>query len=156
MITDRVTRIVDTCRRHPWPLALATLLLAVVIAWYTAGHLGMNTDVDKLISPDLPWRQREAAFDKAFPQTTNLLVIVIDGEAADYADDAAQALTERLSARPDLFRTVRRPDGSPFFARNGALFLPVTEVQQLADQLIAAQPLLGSLAADPSLRGFLD
>ncbi|MGH7001173.1 MAG: MMPL family transporter, partial [Stellaceae bacterium] len=37
--------------------------------------------------------------------------------------------------------------------RNGLLFLPKTQVQDYANQMIAAQPFLGSLAADPSLRG---
>ena len=96
------------------------------------------------------------ALDRAFPQNDNLLVIVIDGATADLADRAARRLAERLRAEPELFRYVRQPDGGAFFERNGLLFLPVDELQAMSDQLIAAQPLIGSLARDPSLRGLFD
>src|SRR5262249_32984907 len=49
-----------------------------------------------------------------------------------------------------------RPDGGPFFDRNGLLFLSVDELNSLSQQLVAAQPLIGSLSADPSLRGLFD
>ena len=44
----------------------------------------------------------------------------------------------------------------PFFDRNGLLYLKTEELQSLSDQLVAAQPLLGTLAADPSLRGLFN
>jgi hopanoid biosynthesis associated RND transporter like protein HpnN len=48
---------------------------------------------------------------------------------------------------------VRRPDGGDFFNKNGLLFLPLSEVRDTIQKLIKAQPFLGSLTADPSLRG---
>ena len=54
-----------------------------------------------------------------------------------------------------MVRTVTRPDGGEFFARNGILFLSVDEVQRNMDELIKAEPFLGTLAADPTLRGVL-
>ena len=50
---------------------------------------------------------------------------------------------------------VLRPDGGPFFNQNGILFLPLPEVKDTTQQLIKAQPFLGGLAADPSLRGIM-
>ncbi|MBV8775663.1 MAG: MMPL family transporter, partial [Alphaproteobacteria bacterium] len=47
-------------------------------------------------------------------------------------------------------------DGGPFFDRNGLLYLSVGELDSLSQQLVAAQPLIGSLSADPSLRGLFD
>ena len=46
-----------------------------------------------------------------------------------------------------------RPDGGPFWNQEGLLLLPTAQVQSTLNQLIAAQPFLGPLAADPSLRG---
>ncbi len=115
----------------------------------------MTTDTAELISTDLEWRQREIAYDAAFPQQEDLVVAVVDGATAEIAESAAARLTEALRARPDLFRTVRRPDGGAFFDRNGLLLLPLEEVQATTDQLIRAQPFLGPLAADPSLRGVM-
>ncbi|HEX6842644.1 MAG TPA: MMPL family transporter, partial [Stellaceae bacterium] len=40
--------------------------------------------------------------------------------------------------------------------QNGLLFLSKQNVQDFADQIISAQPLIGTLAADPSLRGVFD
>ena len=48
-----------------------------------------------------------------------------------------------------------RPDGGEFFARNGILFRIVDDVKSDMAQLIKAQPFLGTLAADPTLRGVL-
>src|SRR5919107_6167457 len=61
-----------------------------------------------------------------------------------------------MQARPELFTYVRRPDGGEFFDRNGPLFLSRAELQALSDKLIEAQPLIGMLSRDPSLRGLFD
>src|SRR5262249_50879388 len=81
---------------------------------------------------------------------------VIDGPTPDQAEDAAAALAEKLKSDKALFWSVRRPDGGEFFRKNGMLFLPKDEVQSFADQMVQAQPLIGTLAADPSLRGLFD
>ena len=116
----------------------------------------MNTNSEGLISPNLPWRQKEAEFDRLFPQRTNLILVVIDGATAERAQGAANALAAKLSENKALFPAVRRPDGGPFFERNGLLFLSEQEVRDTTQKLIQAQPFLGALAADPSLRGVMD
>ncbi|MGL4964306.1 MAG: MMPL family transporter [Inquilinus sp.] len=138
--------------RAPWVIG-AALVLSVCAVLVVMHRLSINTDTGKLIDPNLPWQLDNAALDKAFPQNTNLLAIVIDGQTPELAESAATQLTKALTAEPSLFRTVRRPDGGPFFDKNGILLLPLTEVQQTANDIIAAQPLLGGLAADPTLRG---
>lgn len=138
--------------RAPWVIG-AALVLSVCAALVVMHRLSINTNTGTLIDPNLPWQQDNAALDKAFPQNTNLLAIVIDGQTPELAESAATQLTQALTAEPSLFRTVRRPDGGPFFDKNGILLLSVKEVQQTANDIIAAQPLLGGLAADPTLRG---
>lgn len=146
-------RIVDFCQRHALAVAVAYFALAVVGAFFAAARLTVDTDLGKLIASNVSWRQQERELNEAFPQNTDLLAIVIDGTTPDQTSDATAALAERLAQRPDLFKSIRIPGGSEFFARNGLLFLPTSEVQDFSDQLIAAQPLLGTLAADPSLAG---
>src|SRR5438067_8168189 len=109
-----------------------------------------------MLPSDVAWRQNEKALDEAFPQNNNLLVAVLDGRTPDLADKAAGELAEKMAGEPQLFTYVRQPDGGPFFERNGLLFLPPEELEKVAQQLIAAQPLIGSLAHDPSLRGLFD
>ena len=119
---------------------------------YAGGHFAMSTNTDALISPKLEWRQRGAAFDKVFPQNDSI-VVVVDGKTPELTEEATAALTDKLAARTDLFNGVRRPDGGPFWARNGLLYAPTADVRSQMDKLIAAQPFLGPIAADPSLRG---
>jgi hopanoid biosynthesis associated RND transporter like protein HpnN len=150
-----IARIVEWSRSHA--LLLVTVVLALTVAGgiYSARNIAIDTDLDKLISQDLPWRQRAAEMDKAFPQNVDLLVAVVDGDTPDQAEDAATSLANKLKSQDTLFRNVRVPDGIDFFRQNGLLFLPKDQVQDFADQIIKAQPFLGTLAADPSLRGVL-
>ncbi len=148
-----IARVVEASRSHAALLVALILALTVAGGVYSARNITVDTDLSKLISKDLPWRQQEAEMDKAFPQNVDLLVAVVDGKTPDLAEDAAAALADKLKSQNTLFRNVRIPDGIMFFRRNGMLFLPKEEVQDFADQIIKAQPFLGTLAADPSLRG---
>jgi hopanoid biosynthesis associated RND transporter like protein HpnN len=150
-----IERIVAFCCRWPWAVIVACLLLAGGGAWYTQQNFSMNTDSEQLINAKVGWRMRQARFDAAFPQQNNLTLVVIDGATPELAESAAARLTEKLAANPQLFNHVRRPDGGAFFNQNGLLFLPLKEVQDTTQQLIKAQPFLGGLAADPSLRGIM-
>jgi uncharacterized protein len=146
-------RVVEFCRRHATAVTALYAVMAVLGVYFAVSGLSIDTDLDKLISSDLPWRQQQRAFDEAFPQNADLLAIVIDGATPDETSDATAALAARLAEQPKLFKSIRIPGSGEFFSRNGLLFLPRPEVQDFADQLIAAQPLLGTLAADPSLSG---
>ncbi|WP_135470506.1 MMPL family transporter, partial [Crenalkalicoccus roseus] len=134
-----------------------TLLLAGLLGLAALGtvatRFALDTDVARLFPADLPWRQAERALSDAFPQFDDTIAIVVDGATPDLAERAAAALAEALAARPERFRSVTRPDAEEFFRRNALLFREEAEVQATAERLIAAQPLLGTLAADPSLRG---
>ncbi|HKU54982.1 MAG TPA: MMPL family transporter [Rhizomicrobium sp.] len=150
-----VERIVAFCCRWPWAVIAICLLLAGGTAWYTGQNFAMNTDSEQLIDARVGWRMRQARFDAAFPQQTNQTVVVIDGATPELAESAAARLTEKLAANTAFFSHVRRPDGGAFFNRNGLLFLPLQDVQDTTQQLIKAQPFLGGLASDPSLRGIM-
>ncbi len=156
MIAAALARIVESARRRAGLVAALALLLTIASGFYAATHLSIDTDINNMLPANVPWRQNERALDKAFPQNADLLVVVIDGQTGDIAENAARELAERMRAEPDLFTYVRRPDGGQFFDRNGPLFLSVPELQALSDKLVEAQPLIGTLARDPSLRGLFD
>jgi uncharacterized protein len=145
-------RLADFSVRHAGPVVVAGLLLGLVAAWFAATHFAMTTDTDQLLSRTLPWRLTNAAFDKAFP-SPGRIVVVIDGQTPELAEQAAQSITDRLQNRPRLFPQVLRPDGGTFWRQNGLLFESTKDVSDQMAQLIKAEPFLGSLAADPSLRG---
>ena len=151
-----VIRLVESSRRHAAVLATTILVTVVVIGLLAARHVGIDTDTGKLFSPKLAWRQAEAQVDREFPQNNGLLAVVIDAATPDQAEDAAAALQRRLSDNRELFQDVRSPTGGTFFRQNGLLFLPREQVQKFADDMIAAQPMLGTLTGDPSARGVFD
>ena len=153
---DFIYSVVEASRRHAVATTVVALFLTLLAGFFAATHLDIDTDIDKLINPDLPWRQRETAFDRAFPQFTDLIVVVVDGATPDLAQDGTAALASELRTNAKHFRTVVEPESREFFKREGLLLLPIEEVQSLATQMIEAQPLLGTLAADPSLRGIFN
>ena len=156
MLTAFVVRTVDLSRRFAWTVIALGLLLALGSGWYAATHFSMNTDVNQLLSPDLEWRQREKELEKAFPQKVDVMLVVVESETSDAAEEAAEKLAAKLHAMPDKFSYVQRPDAIPFFLKNGLLFLPENELNNALNQLVQAQPLLGMLTSDPSLRGFFN
>jgi hopanoid biosynthesis associated RND transporter like protein HpnN len=147
--------VVAASTRHPLIVLLAAVVLTAAAVVYLGGHFNMTADTARLISPKLEWRHREIVFEKAFPQLQNLTMIVVDGATPELADDGAQRLAAALQERPDLFHNVRRPDGGPFFERNGLMLLSTDDVESATASLMRVQPILSALANDPSLRGVL-
>ena len=150
-----ITQTVRLSTRHAWFVILAFLLVAVLSAHYFTFHFAITTDSNKLLSSSLPWRQQERALDRAFPWRVDQIVAVVDAATPEAAEAAADTLANDLSHHSDVIRTVSRPDGGEFFARNGILFRSLDEVRRDANDLIGAQPFLGTLSADPTLRGVL-
>jgi uncharacterized protein len=155
LVIAAVARAVRLSTRHAWVVIAVFLVASVLAGIYVSRHIAINTDSSKLLSSSLPWRQQEIKLNALFPQRTDQLIAVIDGTTPEAADEAAEALANALAGQKDVARTVTRPDGGEFFARNGILFLSVEEVQRNMAELIKAEPFLGTLALDPTLRGTL-
>jgi hopanoid biosynthesis associated RND transporter like protein HpnN len=134
-----------------------TLAVALVVAMGSVvlidTRLGVTTDTGALFSASLPWKQRGAELQKAFPQNEDLLVAVIDSPVPEEAEATASALAAALATDHRHFSAVRQPDVSPYLERNAFLFLDTPTLRDLLNRTIDAQPFLGELTADPSLRG---
>jgi hopanoid biosynthesis associated RND transporter like protein HpnN len=154
MIERVVAGTVAAAVRLSW---LTILLFGAVTAgaiYFVANNFAITTDTGQLISPELDWRKRERQLDAAFPQHTDTIDIVIDGKTPELTESAAARLATALSeSKPDPFQIVRRRDGGVFFDKNGLLYLSLPEVQDITSGLIKAQPVLGTLSADPTLNG---
>jgi hopanoid biosynthesis associated RND transporter like protein HpnN len=132
---------------RPRLVALAFLGLAVLAGGYAAQRLGVNTDTANMIDASLPWRRDYNDYRAAFPVRDRNLVIVVDAPSSRAADAFTAALLAELRREPELYRSVLLPGEGEFFERNGLLYLPTAELETLVEQLAAAQPLLGLLAA---------
>ena len=148
-----LVRVVLFCGRRAAPVLLAAAVLAVLCGWLAAARLSVTTDLSTLFTATLPWKQREAEQKRLFPQFDRLLVAVVDADAPEIADATAAGLQAALAADTQHVLAVRRPDALPFFEQNGLLFLDKAALGAMLDQTIDAQPFLGQLVADPSLRG---
>ena len=153
MLNRLLVGLVEFSRRHALSVMLAGLLVTAFSVWVAYNHLGVTTDTDLMFSQSLPWRQHAIAYDKEFPQFRDLLVAVVDAREPEEADATAQALAEQLAADHQHFISVSRPDASPYFTREGFLFLDLKQLTGLMDSTIDAQPFLGQLVADPTARG---
>ncbi len=153
-ITAFVVRAIGFSAKNAWPVIGLSLLLAVLASWYSATHFAMTTDINQLISPNIDWRQREARFEKAFPQF-ELIVAVVDAPTPELVDEATNALVAKLEPQKDLFHSIQQPKGGPFFAQNGLLFEQVKDLEPQMKVLAQAQRLVQVLAGDPSLRGVI-
>ncbi len=138
-------------RRAPWVLVSA-LTVSGFAGWYAVNHLGFVTDTDKVLNPELRFRQVYDDFRHTFPNAVENLVIVLDGPTPETIAQAADRLVAKLRSRSDLFRDVYRVGGGDFFARNGLLYLTLEDLESLSDRLARVQPVLARLIAEPSLK----
>ena len=123
-------------------------------AVFDVTRFSINTDVERLISQDLPWHARQIALTKAFPQKG--VSAVITAPTPENAEQAANELAQALKKNPRLFLKVVQPDSGDFFDRNQLLLASASDVSRTIAGLTQAEPLLGQLSHDPSLRGVMN
>src|SRR6185437_14341492 len=143
MLTRSIVRIVSFCARHSWSVILVGIALAVAATVHTVRDYKINANIDDLMSPHLAWRQREINYHNQFPQSLQLVLVVVDGPTPEKTDAAARALAEDLSKRTDLFRSVTVQGGDAFFQRNAFLYVPPDRLAGMTQQLTHAGPLIG-------------
>ena len=127
MLTSIVVSVVKACTRFAFATVLVALILAIASGIYTARNFSINTDINTLISPDLDWRKRDIAFEKAFDQE-RLILAVVEAPTPELAGAAASVLTQKLAENKTDFESVQQLGGGEFFERNGLLFMPTEQV----------------------------
>ncbi len=143
-----------SCRRAPSVVAVA-LLLTVACGAYLALNARINTDTTDMLNPELPFRKLSKEVGRAFPQFQDNLLVVVEGDTPDLADESALKLAASMRASPELFGRVVDQAGDPFFRRHGLLYKSLEDLGDLGDRLAEAQPFLGALWRDHTLRGLL-
>ena len=154
MLTKFISRIVDFCLRFPRSVVIVGILIAIFSSFYTATHFAITSDIDSLLSKDLPWRQRGLAFENAFKRF-QIVDVVIDAPTPELAAAATDAMTAALRKDTTHFKAVSNSSAVDFFARNGLLFMPADQLKKSLDGLVKGEPLIADLAQDSSLRGLV-
>jgi hopanoid biosynthesis associated RND transporter like protein HpnN len=152
VLTSTVVSIVRGCTRFATLTLLIALVLAVAAGFYTAKHFSINTDINKLISPNLDWRQRDQQFDRAFDRDSTILAVV-EAPTPELTKSASSALEQKLRGDTENFISLQPLGSGEFFDKNGLMFLPVDELAKLTGQFESAAPLIEIMAGDPSIRG---
>lgn len=148
-----ITWWINFIQRHSSIVLIITLLVSMAVLFYLKQNFRINTDLNGMISEKLLFRKLEREFSNAFPQFSDTIVVVLDGNTPEQAMLARRSMAERLRKETKIFKTVYEPGGGEFFEKNGLLYLSRAELEDLADKLANAQPLLAFLSEDLSLRG---
>jgi len=148
-----LTAWVALAARRPAAVLMLALALTLAAGYATVTTIGINTNTTDMLSEDLAFRRNDAAMRAAFPQFTDVLLIVVEADSPDAAGAAAKLLAQDLAGRPEVFVSIFYAEAEPFFRRNGLLYLDMPELLALSDRLAKVQPLLASLARDLSLSG---
>lgn len=152
MLSSAIIKIISFCTQYAWQILALCILLTVTSGIYTTQHFALDSNINKLISRELPWRQSEAAYEGNFPSYGSILVVV-EAPTPELSTQAAATLQKELSKRHDLFHSVTEPPASVFFARNALLFQSPDDLARTLNGLGAAEALIHDLATDLSLRG---
>jgi len=139
--------------RHARTVAIGILLATLATGIYVARNLDINTSDSDMLSAELPFRQNAIAVDKAFPQLSDNLAVVLDGLNPDKLADATERLLGELRKHEDVLGTPFNAAAEPLFRKNGLLYKNADELASLLDKLVAAQPFLGRLWSDPTMVG---
>src|SRR5689334_18533413 len=105
-LSSALTRAVDSCFRHALAGVIVAGLVSAAGGIYAARRFAIDTDINALISSKLPWRQRELAYEAAFPQTNQSILAVLDAPTPELAGAAERALTRELAEETDAFESV--------------------------------------------------
>ncbi len=142
--------------RYPAVTIVLVLVVTVLSGFWSARHLGINTDNLDMISAEAPFRQANTAFRDAFPWYGDQIAVVIDAPTPEQAEQSARFVAAAMTARPEIFEHVSAPALDPYLRRNGLMFMETERLQDLLDRLASAQGLLATLAERPDLTGLLD
>lgn len=154
MLTSVIVRIIDFCLRHARMVVAVGVLLAIGGGFYTATHFVINSDINALLSKDLPWRQREVVFESQF-RRYELLDVVVEAPTPELTSAATIALTRALAKETGSFQSVTNSSTAEFFTQHGMLFQPKDALEKSLSGLTQGEPLIHDLATDPSLRGII-
>lgn len=154
MLTTAIVRLIDFCVRHARMVVVFFALAGLFAGGYAARHFKITSDINALLSDQLPWRQRERALESRFHRFQTLIAVV-EAPTPELTQAATAELTRRLAVDKTHFIEATNIAGLPFFARNGLLFLPPDQLRTTLDGLKGGAPLIEDMGSDLSLRGLV-
>lgn len=143
----------DRFIRYPWLVILLFLIAAGGTLRYTIDNLKVNTNTADMISLEVPFQKNRLALESAFPQDIGTGLLLVEGKTPEATSQAIKRLVQRIGEDNVHFKSVDVPDGGPFLEKNGLLYASLEDLESLSSQLANAQPFIGRLSKDNTLRG---
>jgi hopanoid biosynthesis associated RND transporter like protein HpnN len=137
--------------RHGRVVAALVLVVSLAAGAYASRNLGFNTNPNDLFDADLSFQRMIRTFEEHFPQLTDSLIVVVDGETAEQVHETAEALAARLRQRTEHFTDVYFPGEEAFFEAHGLLYQSADELDDFVERLATLQPMIATLTRDPTL-----
>ena len=144
---------------HPGAVITAGLILAIISASLSFVFLRLNSNQDRLVSPDVPFQKRYLEHLKNFGDQEYLYVVIKTGgtEAGKQkAIQFAEALNRRLARHQDLIQAVYYRISAKDLGSGALLFASPQEAETLSKTILFLAPFIDTWARDGSLSGFLD
>jgi hopanoid biosynthesis associated RND transporter like protein HpnN len=143
--------LVETSRSRPWLVVALCALLTAGSVYVTATILEIDTDSDRLLSPEIRVGQTNRALAEVFPDLQNNLVVMVGTDEPADARAAAEELAARLMEQPESYPGVFLPGHAPFYEDFGLYYLDRDDLHEVAERIEKAGPLLATLVDRPEL-----
>jgi hopanoid biosynthesis associated RND transporter like protein HpnN len=143
--------LVETSRSRPRLVVALCALLTAGSVYVTATMLEIDTDKDRLLSPELRVGQSNRALAKAFPDLQDNLVVMVETDEPADARAVAEELAARLMEQPERYPGIFLPGDAPFYEDFGLYYLDRDDLDEVAVRVEKAGPMLATLADRPEL-----
>ena len=148
-ITAFVVRAIGFCTLYPRRVIVGAIIVTIVSSWYAATHFSVTTDINQLLSTNSPGRQRELAFEKAFPQF-DTIVAVVDAPTPGIGPGSDRRAGGATGAGEEFFQIDRSSCRAARFLRRTACCSRA--VEQLGPQMKCLRRRSGSFRCWPAIR----
>jgi len=156
VLVAALQRWVSWVTNYPRLTLFALFVITLIAGFVAVDRYALNSRLGDLIEQEADWRDDYDAFQEAFPQLVETAIVVVSGTEFRKVDDKARTLEAAIAADKALFIDVYAPANEEFFSDNALLYLDLPQLDNLADELAQAQPMLSAVSRDPSLRGVLE
>jgi len=144
---------------HPGAVIAVGLILAIISASLSFLFLRLNSDQDRLVSPDVPFQKRYIEHLKNFGDQEYLYVVIKTGGTENGKKKAiqfAEALNRRLAQHQNLIQAVYYRISAKDLGSGALLFASPQEAKALSKTILFLAPFIDTWIRDGSLSGFLE
>ena len=147
--------VVGLCCRHPLLTVVAAIGLAVLSAWATWARLSFETSQLHLLPHGQPYVTRYRDYSKDFGELDELIVAIRSPSLQDSETFAARLVAD-LRTGPIAFNHLAYKMAREGMESRALLYLSVTELQELRDQVFDHHAFIESFVAAPGLVTMLE